>query len=164
MILILQNGTPDISSSTFLGDVYTLVNTISWAFFTVIIKRMLAKYHPVTVMKWVFLFGALTTVPLGYNQLTETDFSTIPLTAWLQITFVILGATYLGYLLLIYGLRQLSPTVVSTYTYTQPVMAAYLATLMGQDTIDIYMVASALLIFAGVFVVSWQRKRTTSSS
>ena len=158
MLLILQNGTPDIASSTFLGDMFSLVNTISWAFYTVIIKRMLEKYHPVTVMKWTFLFGMLTNVPAGYREWSTMDWSAIPLVAWLQIGFVIVGATYLGYLFLTFGLRRLSPTIVSTYTYTQPVIAAYLATLMGQDHIDLIMISSALLIFAGVFVVSFQRK------
>lgn len=158
LLLILQNGTPDLASTTFLGDVYTLVNTISWAFYTVIIKRMLEKYHPVTVMKWTFLFGMLTNIPVGYHQWITTDWSSIPLIAWLQIGFVIVGATYLGYLLIAFGLRQLSPTIVSTYTYIQPIIAAYLATLMGQDHIDLVMIISALLIFAGVFVVSFQKK------
>jgi len=158
LLLILQNGTPDLASTTFLGDVYTLVNTISWAFYTVIIKRMLEKYHPVTVMKWTFLFGMLTNIPVGYHQWITTDWSSIPLIAWLQIGFVIVGATYLGYLLIAFGLRQLSPTIVSTYTYIQPIIAAYLATLMGQDHIDIVMITSALLIFAGVFVVSFQKQ------
>jgi drug/metabolite transporter (DMT)-like permease len=158
MLLILQNGTPDIASSTFLGDMFSLVNTISWAFYTVIIKRMLEKYHPVTVMKWTFLFGMLTNVPIGYREWSTMDWSAIPLVAWLQIGFVIVGATYLGYLFLTFGLRRLSPTIVSTYTYIQPVIAAYLATLMGQDHIDLIMISSALLIFAGVFVVSFQKK------
>ena len=158
LLLILQNGTPDLASITFLGDVYTLVNTISWAFYTVIIKRMLEKYHPVTVMKWTFLFGMLTNIPVGYHQWITTDWASIPLIAWLQIGFVIVGATYLGYLLIAFGLRQLSPTIVSTYTYIQPIIAAYLATLMGQDHIDIVMITSALLIFAGVFVVSFQKQ------
>ncbi len=157
LLLILQNGTPDLASSTFLGDVYTLVNTISWAFYTVIIKRMLEKYHPVTVMKWTFLFGMLTNIPVGYHQWSTTDWSAIPLTAWMQIGFVVIFATYLGYLLITFGLRRLSPTIVSTYTYTQPVIAAYLATLMGQDHINLVMIISALLIFAGVFVVSRQK-------
>jgi drug/metabolite transporter (DMT)-like permease len=84
----------------------------------------------------------------------------IPFTAWLQISFVIIFATFLGYLLITYGLRRLSPTIVSTYTYIQPVIAAYLATLLGQDHIDAIMVISALLIFAGVYVVSRQRTVT----
>jgi drug/metabolite transporter (DMT)-like permease len=114
-----------------------MVNTISWAFYTVVIKRMLDKYHPVTVMKWTFLFGMLTNIPVGYHQWSTMDWSSIPLTAWLQIGFVIVGATYLGYLLITFGLRRLSPTIVSTYTYTQPIIAAYLATIMGQDHIDL---------------------------
>jgi drug/metabolite transporter (DMT)-like permease len=158
LLLILQNGMPDMASSTFLGDIFSMVNTISWAFYTVVIKRMLEKYHPVTVMKWTFLFGMLTNIPAGYHQWSTMDWSAIPFTAWLQIGFVIVGATYLGYLLITFGLRRLSPTIVSTYTYTQPIIAAYLATLMGQDHIDIVMVVSALLIFAGVFVVSFHKR------
>lgn len=158
LLLILQNGMPDLGSTTFLGDVYTLVNTVSWAFYTVVIKRMLERYHPVTVMKWTFLFGMLTNVPVGYFQWSRMDWSSIPFVAWLEIGFVIVGATYLGYLFLTFGLRRLSPTIVSTYTYTQPIIAAYLATLLGQDHIDIVMIMSAFLIFGGVFVVSFQKK------
>lgn len=157
LILILQNGTPDVGSSTFIGDVITLINTISWAFYTVIIKRMLEKYHPVTVMKWTFLFGMLTTVPAGYGQWSTMDWTAIPVNVMLGIGFVVVFATYLGYLLISFGLRRLSPTIVSTYTYTQPVIAAYLSIIMGQDKLDFVMVASALLIFTGVFVVSRQR-------
>jgi drug/metabolite transporter (DMT)-like permease len=162
LLLILQNGTPDLASATFLGDIYSMVNTISWAFYTVIIKRMLEKYHPVTVMKWTFLFGMLTNIPVGYHQWSTMDWSSIPLTAWLEIGFVIVGATYLGYLFITFGLRRLSPTIVSTYTYTQPIIAAYLATLMGQDHIDLVMIVAAFLIFAGVFVVSFQKKNNSA--
>lgn len=158
VMLILQNGVPSIESSTFLGDLFSIVNTISWAFYTVIIKKMLEKYHPVTVMKWTFLFGMITNVPLGHSQWSTMDWVSIPLTIWLEIGFVVIGATYLGYLLITFGLRRLSPTVVSTYTYLQPLIAAYLATLMGQDHISVVMIASAVLIFAGVFVVSFQKK------
>jgi drug/metabolite transporter (DMT)-like permease len=100
----------------------------------------------------------LTNIPAGYHQWSTMDWSSISLIAWLEISFVVVGATYLGYLLITFGLRRLSPTIVSTYTYTQPVIAAYLATLMGQDHIDLVMVVSALLIFSGVFVVSFQKK------
>jgi drug/metabolite transporter (DMT)-like permease len=163
LFLILQNGTPDWGSSTFIGDILTLINTISWAFYTVIIKRMLEKYHPVTVLKWTFFFGMFTTVPLGYNQWSTMDWSIITLNGWLGIGFVVVFATFLGYLLISFGLRRLSPTIVSTYTYLNPIIAAYLASLMGQDHIDLVMVISALLIFTGVFVVSRQKKTEISS-
>ncbi|HEX2921483.1 MAG TPA: DMT family transporter [Bacteroidales bacterium] len=158
MMLILQNGTPDISNTTFLGDFYSLINSVSWAFFTVIIKRMLEKYSPVTVMKWVFFFGMFTNIPVGHHEWSTADWSSIPVISWLEIGFVIVFATYLGYLLLIYGLKTVSPTVVSIYTYLQPALAAYVATLMGQDTVDFVMIMSAVLIFSGVYVVSKQKQ------
>jgi len=157
LLLILQNGTPDTGSSTFLGDVYTMVNTISWAFYTVVIKRMLEKYHPITVMKWTFFFGMFTTIPIGYNQWNAMDWTAISLNSWLEIGFVVVFATYLGYLLISFGLRRLSPTIVSVYIYMQPVIAAYIATMIGQDHITVVMIVSALLIFTGVFVVSRQK-------
>lgn len=158
MLLILEEGRPDLGSTTFVGNVYTLINTLSWALFTVVIKRMLEKYTPVTVMKWVFFFGMFTNIPLGYSQLTTTDWYAITPSAWIAIGFVVVCATYLGYLLLIYSLRRLSPTIVSSYTYSQPVIAAIVATIIGQDSIQLVDVTSAILIFAGVFMVSRQQK------
>jgi drug/metabolite transporter (DMT)-like permease len=160
LLLILQNGTPDLESSSFLGDVFTLINTISWAFYTVVIIRMLEKYHPVTVMKWTFFFGMFTTIPAGYQQWSTTAWLSIPLGAWLGIGFIVVFATFFGYLLISFGLKRLSPTIVSTYTYTQPIIAAYIASMMGQDHIDLIMVVSALLIFTGVFVVSRQKQNS----
>ena len=156
LFLILHEGRPDLSSSTFIGNIYTLINTISWALYTVVIKRMLEKYHPVTVMKWTFLFGMLSTIPAGYPQWSTTDWSSITVNAWLSIGFVIIFATFLGYLLISFGLRRLSPTIVSSYTYTQPVIAAFVASMMGQDSLNLIKILSAILIFTGVFLVSRQ--------
>jgi drug/metabolite transporter (DMT)-like permease len=158
MLLILQEGRPDLSNTTFIGNTYTLISTLNWALFTIVIKKMLNKYTPVTVMKWVFFFGMFTNIPLGYSQLTATDWFAITPSAWFAIFFVVVFATYLGYLLLIYGLRRLSPTIVGSYTYSQPVLAAIVATFIGHDTINLVDVTSAILIFAGVFMVSRQPK------
>jgi len=156
MLLILQEGRPDLSSQTFLGNIYTLINTLSWALFTVVIKKMLEKYSPVTVMKWVFFFGMFSNIPLGYNQAISTEWTQITPSAWIAIGFVVVFATFLGYLLLTYGLRRLSPTIVSSYTYTQPVIAAIVAVIIGQDSLNLIDIISTTLIFAGVFLVSRQ--------
>ena len=157
LLLILHDGRPELSSSTFLGNMYTLINTICWALYTVVIKKMLEKYHPVTVMKWTFFFGILSTVPAGYSQLSLTNWSSITFNAWLSLGFVVILSTYLGYLLIAFGLKRLSPTIVSSYTYSQPVIAAFVASIIGQDTLNIIKILSAGLIFTGVFLVSRQQ-------
>jgi drug/metabolite transporter (DMT)-like permease len=158
LLLILHEGRPDLNSSTFLGNIYTLINTISWALYTVLIKKMLEKYHPVTVMKWTFLFGLLINLPVGYPQWSTTDWSSITYNAWFAIGFIVIFSTYLGYLLISFGLKRLSPTIVSSYTYTQPVIAAFVASMIGQDTINLIKIFSAALIFTGVFLISRQQQ------
>lgn len=157
LLLILHEGRPDFGSSTFVGNIFALVSTISWALYTVIIKRMLEKYHPVTVMKWTFFFGMLTNIPAGYGEWSTTSWSSITVNAWLSIGFVVIFSTYLGYLLISFGLKRLSPTIVSSYAYTQPVVAALIASLIGQDSINLIKIFSAALIFTGVFLVSRQQ-------
>jgi drug/metabolite transporter (DMT)-like permease len=158
LLLILHEGRADFSSSTFLGNIYTLINTLSWALYTVLIKRMLEKYHPVTVMKWTFLFGMIANIPAGYTQWSTTNLTDISFNAWLAVIFVVIFATYLGYLMISFGLKRLSPTIVSSYTYTQPVIAALVASMIGQDTINLLKISSATLIFTGVFLVSRQQQ------
>jgi drug/metabolite transporter (DMT)-like permease len=160
LLLILHEGKPDLSSSTFVGNMFTLINTLSWALFTVLIKKMLDKYRPVTVMKWVFTFGMLTNIPAGYHEWSTMDWSSIPIQAWAGIGFIVVFATYFGYLLITFGLRRLSPTIVSGYTYTQPIVAAIVASMIGLDSINLLKVISAFLIFAGVFLVSRQQNLT----
>lgn len=159
LLLIMQEGNPDFGSTTFIGNLLVLINAISWALFTVLIKRMLNKYHTVTVMKWVFLTGMLVNIPVGFGQLTSTGWSSIPLTGYLGIGFVVVAATYIGYFLMTFGLKRLSPTIVNTYNYTQPIITGVAVTMMGQDTVTFIKVISAIMIFSGVFLVS-RRQQT----
>ena len=158
LLLILQEGNPDFSSSTFVGNLLVLVNSISWALFTVLIKRMLDKYQPVTVMKWVFLLGMLVNIPLGFGQIISTDWGSISFSGYLRIGFVVVAATYIGYFLLTFGLKRLSPTIVNTYNYTQPIITGAVVTMIGQDNVTFIKVISAMLIFSGVFLVSRRQK------
>jgi drug/metabolite transporter (DMT)-like permease len=158
VILILQEGVPELGSSTFLGNLFSLLSTTSWALYTVLIKRMLEKYHPVTVMKWTFLFGGMASMFMGFPDLSRTSWSGFTAFGWASLAFVIFFATYLGYLLISSGLKNLSPTVVSVYTYVQPLIATLVSSIIGQDRLTAVKVISAILIFTGVYLVSKKQK------
>ena len=48
-----------------LGDLFVMANASAYAVYLVIVKRMLKKYHPVLVIKWVFTFGMVYVIPFG---------------------------------------------------------------------------------------------------
>jgi drug/metabolite transporter (DMT)-like permease len=153
-LLILGRGNFSVSSGSVLGDMLILLTAASWALFLVVIKRMTSKYNSYTVMKWVFLFGLFPNLTIGFNQLSDVSFANLPLLIVLAFIYVTVFTSFLGYNLNIYGLKYVSPTVVSTYVYIQPLVAVIVSIALGQDRLNAVKIVSAVLVFIGVYLVS----------
>lgn len=152
--LILNGGSFSLDSDTFLGNIFILINSASYALFLVLVKPLMSKYHPLTVMKWVFLFGLIFVIPVSFYMLDETDFAAIPTKIWYAISYVILFTTVVAYFLNNYSLKRVSPTVNSTYIYLQPFLATVIALVLGKDKLSWHEVIAAALIFTGVYFVN----------
>lgn len=154
-ILLIAYG-KDISFTRqrMLGDLMILINAASYGLYLVLVKRLMAKYHPVTVVKWVFTFGFFMVIPIGFGQVLEARWSEFTMTIWLSFVYVLIFTTFLAYLLNAYAIKEVSPSVVSIYMYLQPFLATLIALMMGKDQLTFIKVVSGLLIFAGVFLVS----------
>ena len=153
-----QNGSLHAS---WQGDFMILLNATSYGLYLVLVKPLMLKYKPLTVIAWVFAFGALFVLPIGWQQMVEIDWSSFKTSNWYGVAYVIVGTTFLAYLLNIYALRYVQPTVVSIYIYLQPLLATGLSWGLshrgGADyTADLsgLTVFCAAAIFAGVALVS----------
>ncbi len=151
--LIAGNGL-QFDDTTWFGDLLIVFNAISYAFYLVFVKRVLEKYHFVTVAKWSFAFAFILVLPLGYEQLMETNFVIIPTFVWGEILFVLFFTTFLTYFLNAYAIQNTSPSVVGSYIYLQPLLATSIAIILKKDFLTWEKVALALLIFAGVYMVN----------
>jgi drug/metabolite transporter (DMT)-like permease len=154
LLILLAGKEISFSSDTFVGDLLILVNASSYGIYLVIVKPLLARYHPITVMKWVFLFGFIMVIPFGQAELREVDWSVMPPGIIVAAAYVVFGLSFFAYLFNSLALRQVSPSVVSTYIYLQPVLASMFAILAGKDALTAIKVGSAMLIFLGVYLVS----------
>ena len=154
LLVILNRGVISFSSEHFLGNIMIFLSTLSYAGYLIIAKPLMQKYDPITVMKGVFFVGLLFVAPFGYSELLNTNWSTIPLSIWGSILFVLLGSTFLAYLLMSWGLRNVRATTVSIYNYSQPVLASFVAVLVGQDVVDAPKIIAVILVFVGVYLVS----------
>jgi drug/metabolite transporter (DMT)-like permease len=78
---------------------------------------------------------------------------------WFTV-FVVVFTTFVAYLLNTYALKELSPSVVSAYIYLQPLLTALISIyIFGNDVLTWQKAVSALLIFAGVYLVSIPPKK-----
>jgi drug/metabolite transporter (DMT)-like permease len=157
--LILHGNKLTVGTDTFWGDLFIFLNASSYAFYLVLVKPLMNKYSPTTVIKWVFLFGFIIVFPFGFNQFKLIDWNSFDSGIWAAFFFVVVGTTFLAYLFNILGLKQLNPSVVSSYIYSQPLIATLVALILGQDELSIVKVVSAILIFAGVYLVSIRKTK-----
>jgi len=155
--LILFNGAASLSSDGFIGDLFVFLNATSYAIYLVLVKPLMKKYKPMTVIKWVFFFGFIYVLPFGWNQFHEIDWSGFTPNIWGAFVFVVVGTTFLAYLFNIFGLRELSPSVVSIYIYSQPLIASIMAIALQKDELSYEKIIAALFIFSGVYLVSTKK-------
>ncbi|MFT6200392.1 MAG: drug/metabolite transporter (DMT)-like permease [Vicingaceae bacterium] len=155
--LILFKGTSALSSDGFVGDLFVFLNATSYAVYLVLVKPLMQKYKPMTVIKWVFLFGFIYVIPFGFTEFQEIDWSGFTTNIWGAFIFVVLGTTFLAYLFNIYGLTELSPSVVSIYIYSQPLIASIMAIALQKDELSYEKIIAAIFIFTGVYLVSSRR-------
>lgn len=160
MILLFKKGF-SFGSETWVGDLFIFLNATSYAIYLVLVKPLMHKYSPITVIKWVFTFGFIYVIPFGFNQFAEINWSSFTGDIWLKFAFVIIATTFLAYLFNIYGLKRLNPSIVSTYIYLQPLIAALFAIWVGKDSFTWIKFIAAILIFTGVYLVSKPQKVPT---
>lgn len=156
--LILYKGSSALSSDGFVGDLFVFLNATSYAIYLVLVKPLMQKYKPMTVIKWVFLFGFIYVLPFGFYQFQEIEWTSFTTNIWWAFGFVVVGTTFLAYLFNIFGLKELSPSVVSIYIYSQPLIASIMAIALQKDELSYEKIIAAIFIFTGVYLVSSKKK------
>jgi drug/metabolite transporter (DMT)-like permease len=150
----------NFSSETIWGDIMVSANAIIYAFYLVYAKSLMIKYHPLTVTMWSFVFGWMVVFPFGASEFGSIDFASFTPQIWMAVAFVTIGSTFLTYVLNAYALQKASSSLVGSYIYLQPVLAALIAITTGKDHLTIEKVCYILIIFGGVFLVSKKKKTT----
>ena len=140
-----------------LGVVLLLLNSISFSLYLGLFRPLISKYSVVTFMKWTFLFALIVSLPVSAKGLITTNFLAIPINVRWEIGFLIFFATFVAYFLIPYSQKLIRPTLVSMYSYLQPIIAAIVSIWTGIDTLNWQKILSAILIVGGVILVSKSR-------
>jgi len=156
--LIYMSGNHGNNSSSLVGNLLILGNATSYSIYLVLVKPLFRYYKPLTIVSWVFLFGALYVLPVTLPIALKENWGDIPLNIWMSIAYVIVFTTIIAYFLNNFSLSHLSPAANSAFIYTQPLFASLVALFIGIDHLKPMHLLAALLIFAGVYLVS--RRKT----
>lgn len=158
-LLLILGNTSGHGQNSLRGILLILFSTTCYALYLTLFKRLVSTYHPVHLMKWMFLFSIIISIPICYTDFVNTPFSELNTNAYLRIAFVVIMATFVTYLLIPVGQKTVRPTTLSMYNYLQPVIASVIAILVGMDSFGFENVLSAVLVFAGVYIVTQSKSK-----
>ena len=164
VIYLVNPARADLTAQTTAGTLLILANSFIYAIYIVISKSLFERYGALNVVTWIFLVGAVMTVPLGIYSLQNEDLGAISATVWLAVAFIILLPTVGAYYLNAWALTRVAPSTVAIYIYLQPLIAFGLAPLFLGESRNWRTIAAALLIFAGVALVTSDNDRQTHIS
>lgn len=161
MILVFSSTASQSGNSSVWGDLLVISSSFIYSFYLVLVRPLTEKYSSITMMKWMFLFSSLVLLPFGYQDLLNAPAFTgaIETTTILRIFYVLFGATFVTYLMIPMALKRIRPTTVSMYNYVQPMIASFIAIVIGQDSFTFTKLLSSIFVFTGVYLVTQSKSR-----
>ena len=162
-ILITKLQPLQFSSATFRGDLFILMNATSFAIYLVMVRNLMKKYKPLTLARWLFTFGLCIVFPFTIPQLKELDFSVFQPSDFIAFTYILVFTTCTAYYLYNVALKEVTPTVASSYIFLQPLITAIIALALGKDHLSSYKIIGGVCIFVGVALVNFSRSKTRST-
>lgn len=154
--LIMYRPGYSVSEGNWVGDLFIFFNAASYGTYLVLVKPLLAKYHPITIAKWIFLIGFFIVLPVGFTEMIQFEPTTWPPFVWFSVGYVVLGVTVTAYLTNIWAMRKVSPGTIGAYIYVQPVFAAAIAIFLFGEVFTWRHAIATLLVFAGVGLVIYR--------
>ncbi|MBE6195005.1 MAG: EamA/RhaT family transporter [Rikenellaceae bacterium] len=159
LILNSVTSTSTVVQTTPIGIVLIVANSLCFSLYLGVFKPLISKYSVVTFMKWIFLFSTLMSLPFSMKELIAVDFAALPPSYIAELGFLIICATFVTYFLIPIGQKRLRPTLVSMYSYVQPLVAIVVSICVGMDTLSWQKIVAAVTVFSGVIVVSRSQHR-----
>ena len=159
IFLIMNSVTSSggIAESKMSGIFLMILNSLSFSLYLGIFKPLISKYSVVTFMKWIFLFSFLMSVPMSGKEIITLSWSSIPSAQLWELGYLIVFATFISYFLIPVGQKMIRPTLVSMYSYIQPIIATAISICIGMDSLTWQKILAAAMVFDGVIIVSRSR-------
>lgn len=158
-ILITGRTGTHTGEGMLLGDLLCLAAQCSFAVYLTIFKHLIQRYSVITCMKWMTTYATIVIMPFSYQRMAALSWETIDAQVWWETVFVVVGGTFVAYILMMHGQKTLRPTVVAMYNYVQPLVACIVSVAVGLGFFGWMQGIAVLLVFGGVWLVTQSKSR-----
>ncbi len=154
VVYLVDPWRASFSAQTTRGNIILIISSFAFGSYLALSRDLFRRYGALNVITWVFLFGALMTLPIATYSWSTENWQFFSGGLLLAIAYIILVPTVGAYYLNSWAITRVSPSVVAIYIYLQPLLAFGLAPMVLGESWNSRTVVACALIFAGVAVVT----------
>ncbi len=158
LVLILAKNKVTNNNHILLGDLFIIINAISYTAYFILVKPLMLKYNPIVILRWLFTIGLVFVLPFGWIEFTQIPWLKYTPVDLISITSIVITGTFFAYLFNLYGIKSLGASIAGFYIYTQPIFAALIAIFLLHEDLALYKILAAVLIFSGLYLATKQFK------
>lgn len=155
--LVLFDGHAGVGEAALFGGV------LSWATYTLIGKRLLTDLSPLAATTYAALTGSAMLAALcavsGDLALPQATIK-----GWLALAYMGVFGTAIAFIWFYDGVRTIGPARSMVFVNLVPIFAIAFAMLLLGERLEMSMVAGAVLVITGVFIINRADRATPASA
>ncbi|MBI2756792.1 MAG: DMT family transporter [Chloroflexi bacterium] len=159
LFLLDKVGTP----GTALGDALALGAGLSFAYYGIVNRPLVAAYPPETYTAYSLLIGALPLIVLSIPDAVAQDWGAISLATWAAIAYMVALPVYLAYILWNWAIARRGVAAASRWTLLVPILSGVGSALVFGESFGPTKIAGALLVFAGLILPLFQAQPSAAA-
>ena len=154
--IVITGGTLSFPNSRefFLGSLILLSTPVLWATYSLLGKKIMERYDPLIVVAYATVLGGLCLIPLSLAENSLHQIFTMSLHGWVTVFYLSFTCSLLGYYIWFYVLKQVGAAVASSFLFAEPLVTVLFAVTLVGENLNLSILAGALLIFVGVYLVT----------
>jgi len=144
------------------GAAIITLNALCYSAYIVLSRKVIQRVGAITLVTWLFVFGAITFAPLGVPALVaNAPHWTARSIAF--VAYIVFAPTIVAYSCNAWALGRSTPSLVTIYVSVQPILAALLGWVQLGTPLTMRLVVAAAFILAGVALVVTRPTATSAS-
>lgn len=154
IIIIVSKERVSLFSKGSMGDFMALAAVFSWVIYNMVCSNFKGNYKSITITTYQIMWGALFLSPSLFFSVLHVPSTKVVL----NIVFLSIFCSCIGYIIYVYCLKELGATITTTYINLQPMMSLIAAAVILKEVITVWQVVGCVVIIVGVTLVSFDGK------
>lgn len=152
VVIILDLSKFDLSSQKFIGNLSLAGAAVSWALYSVLVRKVSANYGTITITFFALLGGLCLTVPAATLELQTEQIKEITPGIVLGVLYLGVVSTAVAMFLWNRAFALVEASVASLFFFAQPLVGVVLSNLLLKQPITPELILGGALIAAGVLL------------